>query len=58
MEEKKKKEESKEVFEVSRDGKKIKKVIRGRFFEDFEVGDTITTGAELLQKAITFYFQL
>lgn len=31
--------ESKEVFEIERDGKKVKKVIRGRFFEDFEVGE-------------------
>ena len=31
--------ESKEVFELERDGRKVKKVIRGRFFEDFEVGE-------------------
>ncbi len=32
--------EAKEVVEeVSQDGKKIKKIIRGRFFEDFEIGE-------------------
>lgn len=31
--------EPKEIIEIERDGKKVKRVVRGRFFEDFKVGD-------------------
>lgn len=34
-----KKLESKEIIEIERDGKKVKKIVRGRFFEDFELGE-------------------
>lgn len=33
------KPEAKEIVDIEVDGKKAKRVIRGRFFEDFEVGD-------------------
>jgi acyl dehydratase len=64
MEEKKKKEEAKEVFEILRDGKKIKKIIRGRFFEDFEVGEryyhhwgrTLTESDNILFSTLTMNY--
>lgn len=56
--------EAKEIVELERDGKKIKRVIRGRFFEDFEVGEkyyhhwgrTLTQTDNVLFSTLTMNF--